>query len=679
MRRQYIKFFIALFLTAVFLVPLETYAQTGWVLEQVGNAFFSSIVGWVLSLIGGVLAFIMELFDWMLQASMGFYDAPVVDAGWGIMRDFANMFFIVALIIMAFGTIFEVSGYDFRKMIVRFLFAAVGINFSLAICRLYLQMTDAVSHVFLTAIGDASGQIGQGLSLTSTLPDPSILGNLGSIGSGLVTATLTGIFGIIFLGGLTLTMGTAFAFIFVRIPILWYLMIFAPIAIIMSVFPTTKKNFDTWYNMMLGWGMFLPIFLFFLYFGVYFLSRQGELVATIKAGTEIPGGVPFQTVFSFALVWIFVIGGLKTAYKMSMFASTHVVEWTNRPGAWVGKRTGWTGAWQARKKQWQEEGVRIGGRKIWGGEQDRTRREAWIAGKLGVRGQDLKYQQAFVDQTSKSYNDLETKYRLGQLGDRPEEKLKELAKGGSATNPEVYAARKMLAKIGQLDDSTTKKTFSELKNNALAQEDFAKTASSAKWSELESENLRAIAKGGVVHKRDRTGTITATYDYSEMGSNVNSVGARREAVKSLKDNKKAIAAFDSVATSDEFKKYIDLLGGPTTYEGREFVKAIGNLRPDLIYDLYSTDPTRYKSLNTVPLSRADMIKNAVVRADAETLVNMPHAGLWADPSFQTVLTNKYMALKTSNNKAQFKTRLVEELAKGVPDAGLKTAIVNALP
>src|SRR3989344_98399 len=681
MRNKYLTKFLGLVVFLAFLFfPLESQAQVGWALEKVSATFFNGLISWQLNVLGNILAFVMYLFDWLLSVSVGFYDAPVVDAGWGIMRDFANMFFIVALIVMAFATIFEVSKWDFRSMIGRFLVAAVLINFSLALSRMYLKFTDALSQVFLTAIGSAAGQIGQGLNLPAVVPtDAGVLEGLGSFGSFAMVSGVSGIFAIIFTGGMVMAMVTAAAFVFVRIPIIWLILVFAPLAILLNIFPGGAKNFQNWLDKLIGWGAFLPIYLFFVYFGMYFLSRQGEAITAIASGVEIPGGIPFQVAFSYFLVWFFMMGGLKIAMNFSMFTGTGVSKVVgNAPrhlagtaARWGLKKSGVTRAWEARKQQWKEEGVFLGGRKLLGGDQDVKRREAWLAGKMGVRGQDLKYQQAFVDQAGKSYGDLDTRYRLGQL---KEAELKTMAASGDATNPQVYAARKMLAKIGQLDDNISKRTFSELRNNALAQEDFAKTASSAKWSELETENLRAIAQGGVVHKRDSAGNITATYDYTEMGGNANSIGARREAVKSLKDNKKGVAAFDM----PEFREYISLLGGPTTFESREFIKTVGNLRPDLIYDLWDSNRTAFKSLNSANLSRTTMITNAVDRADPETLVNMPHSSLWNTADFQTALNNKYQRRRTGGDKARFKAGLIEELAKGVPNAPDKTTIINGL-
>ena len=686
------KIFIATGFLAFLLFPSISHA--GVILDSIGDAIFGQIIGLVLNILGNLLAFIMYLFDWLLIISVGFYDAPVVDAGWRITRDFANMFFIVALIIMAFATIFEVSKWDFRSMIGRFLLSAVLINFTFSLFRLFLLFSDVISHVFLTAIGDASGQLGQGLGVASIVStNDGLVGSLASIGGGLLSTITTGIFSIILIGGLVMSMGTAAAFLFVRIPILWIILVLAPIAILLNMFPNGKGNFDKWLNYLIGWGLFLPIYLFFMYFGMYFLSQQGEAVASIAKNVEIPGGVPFQVAFSYFLVWFFMMGGLKVAMNFSFIASAGVVTASKKPGQWIAQRSGLAGAWQARKKQWTEEGVYVGGRKVWGGEQDRQRREAWIAGKMGVRGQDLKYQQAFVDQAGKDFNDFDTRYRLGQMQIDGAGGLREIANSGSATNPRVYAARKVLAKIGQLDDSIANRTSRELANNAFALEDFAKAATSGKWSALRAGSVRAQARGDASYTDPATGTV---YDYSHLRT-PSGTGYRREAVKKLQADKEVLSSATGATpfTRAEFEEYVTLLGGPTTYEGREFVKAVGELRPDIIYDTWFTNGGAggpFASLNTKSLSRADLFRNTLNKANNEQLAFMP-VTLWGDgtgaiptdPDFNTALFERFEKRNsgwtpgTTLNRDQqiFRANILDEIGK-TPDAAAKTTAARAL-
>src|SRR3989344_2368562 len=157
-----VKYLIPIILLVILLLPSQADAQNPAtaVLNAGASFLYDEAIIWFQAKLGSILAAIMGAFDWILTKSIGFYDVPVVNAGWVIMRDFANMFFIVALIIMAFATIFEVSKYSFSAMIVRFILTAVLINFSLPLSKLFLQFSDQLSHVFITALGSVANQLG---------------------------------------------------------------------------------------------------------------------------------------------------------------------------------------------------------------------------------------------------------------------------------------------------------------------------------------------------------------------------------------------------------------------------------------------------------------------------------------------------------------------------------------
>src|SRR3989344_4998719 len=94
---------------------------------------------------------------------------PVVTESWGIVRGFANMFFIIALIIMAFGTIFSIQKYHYQSLIVRFLIAALLVNLSLVIGEVIIDWTQSLSNVFLTASGSIGSRIAQGIDLANNV------------------------------------------------------------------------------------------------------------------------------------------------------------------------------------------------------------------------------------------------------------------------------------------------------------------------------------------------------------------------------------------------------------------------------------------------------------------------------------------------------------------------------
>src|SRR3990167_9519036 len=80
----------------------------------------------------------------------------VIDESWKIMRNFANMFFIVALIVMAFATIFSISRYEARTLFPKFLISALLINFSLVLGTIVIDASQVLTNTFLIPIGDIS-------------------------------------------------------------------------------------------------------------------------------------------------------------------------------------------------------------------------------------------------------------------------------------------------------------------------------------------------------------------------------------------------------------------------------------------------------------------------------------------------------------------------------------------
>ncbi len=654
---------LATFALVVYLMPTVTNAQatgaTEWVLGQVGSGFFNTITSWVLQWLGSFLAFIMTFFQWLLSFSMGFYEVGVVNAGWTVMRDFANMFFIVALIIMAFATIFDVSGYDFRSMVGRFLIAAVVMNFSLVLCKLFLQFTDIISSVFITALGDISGQLGQGLNLGILVPKGTNLANVNAFAQAGITTGFTGIFAVIFIGVLLVSMSTAAAFIFVRIPILWYLMIFAPIAIVLNIFPGTKKSFGGWLDMLLGWGLYLPIFLFYLYFGMFFLAHQGDILAVIGkdafSGSPIKEGlVSFQVAFTYFLACFFILGGVKYANNTSFIASAHVTDWSKKPFQWASQKAGLTGAWQKRKARFQEEGLsgKFLGMNldklnwVYGGQQGQERMEARAGKIFGNRGMETVQQRQFLDRVKKETEDLENKINNGELTDT---QIVDMAKKGSASDPRIFALRRIAAQRGQLDGALFKSTIQELGDNRLAAQDFAKAAKESDFSAMTADEQLNIASDSAMP-----------------------IPVRREMYDHIKTNPKVLSKINSA----QVNQGVSVLGGATSKAGKDLLEALGKSRPDQLFDYRfgtgltgpalverQTETKRaYPSLTTTAQIREAIYKGAI-KSDVKATASLAEP-VWSSPTFQFVMRAYLLKIPLARNQRQ---RYVDSLLRQFND------------
>ncbi len=64
------------------------------------------------------------------------------------MNQLCNIFFILALIIIAMATLFRIDSYKYRDLLVQLIIAALLINFSLVIAQAVLGLADTVQAQF---------------------------------------------------------------------------------------------------------------------------------------------------------------------------------------------------------------------------------------------------------------------------------------------------------------------------------------------------------------------------------------------------------------------------------------------------------------------------------------------------------------------------------------------------
>lgn len=366
-----------------------------------------------LSIAGKILAwllgFIIEFLTWALAMIMAFFSylvyiridngMPVLKATWTILRDLSNMFFILILIWMAFATIFNVGKHRFQDMIYRLLVVAVLINFSLVIGGLVMDAGQVLVNVLLNMIGDPGNRLGQFLSPSGLLPGIKVENSL--MGS---------IFGIILGAMLLFSMLVATAFALFRIFILWGLLIVSPIAWMAYILPGTRKWWSKWWGTFVGWNIFLPCFLFILYLGLYFLSKENEIMAAISGnrgtGNFMNTSVSFNMFFFYTFTAAFLIYGTAMAAKMtSAFGGDGFEKGVGWARTTVGKLTGYDARRKAygeavseRVKQFQTEGFQNKYLNwVYGGKQGDERIKARMAERLGVH--DVKQ-----DQLSKDVN-----------------------------------------------------------------------------------------------------------------------------------------------------------------------------------------------------------------------------------------------------------------------------------
>ncbi len=180
MKRQTLTILAIAVLIGTFIVPQTAHAALGDIVSAVSGG-----VGSTASYILGFLANIMDALKGVLVAGINgmgrvlqaflelklSYGGPAVYQVWKIVRDTCNMAFLVILILIAFGTIFNVvfpNPFHWRGAIVGLIIAAITINFSLAFGQLIVGLGNELTTVML---GLFNGQnIGANIGALTNLP-----------------------------------------------------------------------------------------------------------------------------------------------------------------------------------------------------------------------------------------------------------------------------------------------------------------------------------------------------------------------------------------------------------------------------------------------------------------------------------------------------------------------------
>src|SRR3989344_6154625 len=443
-----------------------------WVVNQ----FFAFSLSIMFTVLGKLLAAMVVMLAWTINLRV-YTNVPIIQESWKIMRDFANMFFIIVLIVMAYGTIFNMKGYDFRSLMPRFIIIALLINFSLVIGGLIIDATQVLNNTFLTAMGDISGQLGQGLDTWKLLPDAKAAQQGGEAITNLVfSSMITLIFGLFMSFAIVVSVAVPLTVALVRIPILWALLIVSPMAWLLSILPATKGAYDKWWHQFIGWNLFLPYYLFFMYFALYFLDRKDEVLAGLGqtfVNDKITGLEGLQSDFTFGLIFyyflvaIFMIGGTKVAMSAGTFSGTGVVQVAKWGRDRVANRIGWTAAGRAVKGRFDELGEK---------EEARIARQTgYMRDALGrITGGKVGF---LEEQQAKDIGEI--KKRFERITDPTA--LRKLMNQGPLRNQ--LAAREVMKDRGLLISDDYRKTF-ELYggNNTLAGRQFAKSIDYGKLS-----------------------------------------------------------------------------------------------------------------------------------------------------------------------------------------------------
>lgn len=311
-------------------------ARAGWldIMDKPGEIVIN-IIAWLLYYLGIVLygwlaTMATKLLVYVAQLN-NFTDLPVIIEAWAVVRDLANMFFIVVLLVIAFGTLFRIEAYSWKKLLPKMVLAAILVNYSRAICGFIVDASQVVMLTFVAAIKDAATVgIVQAFELDKLLQfkeklDPSSGAAVQSSTERLVAIMAAGMMLITLF-----TVQMVYVVVLVgRLVMIWFLTVLSPLAFASSVLPQTEKFSSQWWDMFTRYVIVGPLCMFFLWLGMFIAAKSVasgglgsvaateavQAVAVEDAQSSGAGALDTTVISGFIIATMMLMAGMQMAQQ----------------------------------------------------------------------------------------------------------------------------------------------------------------------------------------------------------------------------------------------------------------------------------------------------------------------------------------------------------------------------
>jgi hypothetical protein len=321
----------------------HTYAISIPGLGGIANAIGDKIGGVIAAFLTVIPASVMAVAGFILQWSIDptFISLPsytkggIVDIGWPVVRDIANMGIVLALVAIGLATALRIEEYQARRTLPRLILVALLINFTPVILGVIVDFTNTIMYFFLGGLMGVEFITRIFSSIHSIVV--SDLGNFPffnplQLGPFMAKIVIIWIFylivAIVFL---------LFAVVFImRRIVIWMLVIFSPIAFVAWILPGTRGLWSMWWKQFTQWSIIGVSCAFFLYLGDHMigLAASGGFMGDAPSGL---GGIilrPFITMaeqlMPYFIATLFLLFGFFIALTSSAMGSAGAINFARR-------------------------------------------------------------------------------------------------------------------------------------------------------------------------------------------------------------------------------------------------------------------------------------------------------------------------------------------------------------
>lgn len=351
-KKKYLVIFILILFWGLFIVGSEAKAS---LLGNIAKDLLHGVFWILFQFTGFITGLIADLFQTILNFGLSSRDMVLVKTGWIVVRDIVNMFFIIALIVIAFATIFQLETYGMKALLPKLITVVLLINFSYLICGIIIDISQITASYFINQI-DAEEGIGAALleaagatkaikskgsslsvSASASLNDPDTIAI-----TNMAFSTL-----LIGMAGLSLLIGAIL--LFIRIGALWVLTILAPLAWFFSIFPGLRTHNRRWWSEFIKWSFFAPAYLFFIYLIIKISIAGMNVTSGALSGNQLSLTQTTSSsgnLFFYVLMIVLMFGapvvalnmGIQGAGAVTSFVRGQFKKGGRAIGRWTGRR-----------------------------------------------------------------------------------------------------------------------------------------------------------------------------------------------------------------------------------------------------------------------------------------------------------------------------------------------------
>ena len=343
---------------------------------KITDATIGQMVAWISSFTWYISAKIFTFSGFLLDYAVDFSvkdfkehidQIKVINTGYKIVLNVANMLFIFILLYIAIKTILGMGG-DTKKLLINIIVVALFINFSLFMTKVIIDASNIVAMGFYNAVqtemgtakvnmdgneeqkklistGSISTAMMAGLRLQTQIPSPDSSYNKKDSYKGLTNFNIA----MNNFGGSALFLISAFVFLsvailfIVRFVALLFYLLFSPVAFLGMISPELKEYSAKWWKGLQSQALFAPAFLFMAYL-ISAIVNSGQLWNAVGGddststfydafSSSSPGA--FSIIMNYVILIALMIGALILAKQMAGQGSAGVLKYTGKFQSWA--------------------------------------------------------------------------------------------------------------------------------------------------------------------------------------------------------------------------------------------------------------------------------------------------------------------------------------------------------